>query len=63
MSILILDDCLHFLVSKSTSSLSTNDSSSGKNWGTETSDVGVMCEQFNAEFKKKFNVSYLNYTK
>lgn len=61
--ILTLAVCLHFLVSESTSPLSTNDFSvPGKNWGTEISDVGTMCEQFNTEFKKKFNVSYWNYT-
>ncbi|KAF6089527.1 synaptonemal complex protein 2 [Phyllostomus discolor] len=44
-------------VSRSASSVSTNDSTfSGKNWGTETAAVGVMCEQFNTEFKKKFNI-------
>ncbi|XP_054429314.1 synaptonemal complex protein 2 [Pteronotus mesoamericanus] len=43
--------------SESTSSVSTNDSSfSGKNWETEVSDVGMVCEQFNTEFKKKFNI-------
>lgn len=61
--ILTLVACLHFLVSESTCPLSANDSSiTVKNWGTEISDVDMMCEQFNTEFKKKYNVSYLNYT-
>lgn len=60
--ILTLVACLHFLVSESTSSLSANDFSiPEKSWGTEISDVDMMCEQFNREFKKKYNVSYLNY--
>ncbi|XP_016058101.1 PREDICTED: synaptonemal complex protein 2 [Miniopterus natalensis] len=46
-------------MSESTSPLSTNDFSvPGKNWGTEISDVGTMCEQFNTEFKKKFNIHH-----
>lgn len=49
-------------MSESTSPLSANDFSiPGKSWGTEISDVDMMCEQFNREFKKKYNVSYLNY--
>ncbi|KAK1337120.1 hypothetical protein QTO34_001742 [Cnephaeus nilssonii] len=43
-------------MSESTSSLSANDFSiPGKSWGTEISDVDMMCEQFNREFKKKYN--------
>nr|KAF6331139.1 synaptonemal complex protein 2 [Myotis myotis] len=43
-------------MSESTCPLSANDSSVPvKNWGTEISDVDMMCEQFNTEFKKKYN--------
>lgn len=58
MPILILVDCLHFLVSESISPLSTNDFSiPGENWGNEMSDVGMMYEQLNTEFRRKVHVS------
>ncbi|XP_053527387.1 synaptonemal complex protein 2 isoform X1 [Artibeus jamaicensis] len=44
-------------MSKSTSSVSTNDSSfPGKDWGAGTSDIGTTCEQFNTGFKKTCNI-------
>nr|KAF6279367.1 synaptonemal complex protein 2 [Pipistrellus kuhlii] len=49
------DDHSHKM-SESTSPLSANDFSiPEKSWGTEISDVDMMCEQFNREFKKKYN--------
>ncbi|XP_059561155.1 synaptonemal complex protein 2 isoform X3 [Myotis daubentonii] len=43
-------------MSESTCPLSANDSSVPvKNWGTEISDVDMVCKQFNTEFKKKYN--------
>lgn len=64
MHILILADCLHFLVSESLSPLSTNDFCiPGENWETEISGIGTMCEEFNTEFRRKVHVSChsLNY--
>ncbi|XP_036915893.1 synaptonemal complex protein 2 [Sturnira hondurensis] len=43
-------------MSESTSSVSTNDSFPEKDWGAGTSDSGMVCEQFNTGFKKRFNI-------
>ncbi|XP_039092915.1 synaptonemal complex protein 2 isoform X4 [Hyaena hyaena] len=46
-----------YKVSESISPLSTNDLSlPAENWESEISGVGVMCEKFNTEFKRKFHI-------
>ncbi|XP_020933809.1 synaptonemal complex protein 2 isoform X1 [Sus scrofa] len=48
-----------YKVSESISPLSTNDFSiPGENWGNEMSDVGMMYEQLNTEFRRKVHIRH-----
>uniref|UniRef100_A0A8C3WW46 Synaptonemal complex protein 2 n=1 Tax=Catagonus wagneri TaxID=51154 RepID=A0A8C3WW46_9CETA len=48
-----------YKVSESISPLSTNDfSTPEENWGNEISDVGMVCEQLNTEFRRKVDIRH-----